>query len=107
MGTPMTGTLQNLDTRVVERIRIPMHDGLNLSGLVYRAPGESQPVLLVRTPYTEPLSRTLPVLPALDAGFAVLVQGCRGTGRSDGELRTFENETADGLDTIAWLTRQP
>jgi hypothetical protein len=29
----------------------------------------------------------------------VVVQHCRGTGASDGEFATFENEAADGADT--------
>ncbi|WP_170160530.1 CocE/NonD family hydrolase [Prauserella muralis] len=104
----MTGTLPGLATRVVERVQVPVRDGLELHGMLYRAAtGDARPVLLVRTPYAEPMSRSLPVLPALDAGFAVLVQDCRGTGRSDGELRTFENETTDGLDTLRWLRDQP
>lgn len=94
-------------TRIVEFVRVPTRDGLALAGTLYRAAAEPRPVLLVRTPYLEPLSRSLPVQPALDAGFTILVQNCRGTGRSDGELRAFENETADGLDTLEWVIRQP
>jgi uncharacterized protein len=92
----------------VERITVPMRDGVRLGAVLHR-PGDAapRPVLLVRTPYSEPFSRGLPVTPALDAGFTVLVQDCRGTGRSDGEFRTFENERADGLDTLAWLRDQP
>ncbi|MEU6644097.1 CocE/NonD family hydrolase [Saccharomonospora sp. NPDC046836] len=103
----MTGTLPNVANFVVERVRVPTRDGVDLAGIVYHLNAGPQPVLLVRTPYSEPLSRALPVQPAMDAGFAVLVQDCRGTGRSDGEFRTFENEQADGLDTLAWLRRQP
>jgi putative CocE/NonD family hydrolase len=103
----VTGTLPGLDTQVLARVRTPMRDGAHLTGLLYRDPAGPRPVMLVRTPYAEPMARAIPVLPALDAGFAVLVQHCRGTGGSDGELRTFENETADGLDTLDWLTRQP
>lgn len=102
----MTGTVPGLATHVVEHVRMSTRDGVALDGLLYRR-GERSPVLLVRTPYSEPMARTLPVLPALEAGFTVLVQNCRGTGRSGGELHTFENETADGLDTIEWLVRQP
>jgi uncharacterized protein len=75
---------------------------------LHRAPGGPHPVLLVRTPYSEPLSRTLPITPAIAAGFTVLVQSCRGTGRSGGvQFMTFEHETGDGLDTIAWVVAQP
>ncbi|MEV5409936.1 CocE/NonD family hydrolase [Thermopolyspora sp. NPDC052614] len=104
----MAGTLEGPGSAVLEHVETPMRDGLRLSGVLYRPDdGGPRPVMLVRTPYSEPLSRSLPVLPALEAGFAVLVQSCRGTGRSDGEFRTFENETADGLDTLEWVTKQP
>src|SRR5262245_23746606 len=103
----MTGILPNLDTRTVERVTVPMRDGVRLSGVLYRGTAEPKPVLLIRTPYSEPFSRALPVAPALDADFVVLVQDCRGTGRSEGEFRTFENERADGLDTLAWSRGQP
>ena len=104
----MTAILRGPATVSVEQVRVPLRDGAGLAAVVHRpASGEPQPVLLVRTPYSEPMARTLPVVPALEAGFAVLVQNCRGTGASDGELRTFENEAADGLDTLAWVLEQP
>ncbi|EHR50712.1 putative hydrolase, CocE/NonD family [Saccharomonospora marina XMU15] len=103
----MTATRQDPHARMLEQVEAPMRDGVQLSGTLYRATAEPRPVLLVRTPYSEPMSRSLPVLPALDSGFAVLVQSCRGTGRSGGKLRTFESEEADGLDTVEWLRRQP
>lgn len=103
----MTQTIESLSTRSLETVRIPMRDGVHLSAVVYRAASDQgQPVLLVRTPYNEPMSRSLPILPALKAGFAVVVENCRGTGFSEGDLRAFENETNDGLDTIAWLVDQ-
>lgn len=85
-----------------------MRDDVKLEAKVYTTVGGAQqPVILVRTPYSEPMSRSLPIIPLLDAGFAVVVQNCRGTGGSEGELWAFENETNDGLDTIAWLVDQP
>lgn len=103
----MAETAADEASLAVERVRVPMRDGVHLSAVVTRPPEGSRPVLLVRNPYNEAMARTLPVAPALDAGFAVVVQSCRGTGASEGELRTFENETPDGLDTIAWLVDQP
>lgn len=100
MGRKIGGVL------MVERVTVPVRDGVRLGAVLYRS-GEPRPVLLVRTPYSEPLTRGLPVLPALDAGFAVLVQDCRGTGRSEGEFRTFEHERDDGLDTLSWVRGQP
>lgn len=86
---------------------IPMSDGTVLRADTYRrAQGGPFPVLLVRTPYGEPMVRAAPVLPALDAGFAVVLQHCRGTGTSDGDFTPFENEGKDGVDTIDWCARQ-
>jgi len=85
-----------------------MRDGTILRADVYRrAAGGPFPVLLIRNPYGEPMVRSAPVRPALDTGFAVVVQSCRGTGASDGDFVTFENEAADGADTIEWCARQP
>jgi uncharacterized protein len=85
-----------------------MRDGTILRADVYRAAeGGPFPVLLVRTPYGEPMVRSAPVLPAIDAGFAVVLQHCRGTGTSDGEFAVFASEPDDGADTIEWCARQP
>lgn len=93
---------------VCTTLTMPLRDGTELLARLHtRADGEPRPVLLIRTPYGEPMSRQLPVLPALELGFAVVVQQCRGTGGSGGQLRTFENERDDGLDTLAWLRAQP
>ena len=87
---------------------IEMRDGTVLRADVHRpARGGPFPVLLIRNPYGEQMIRTAPVVPALEAGFAVVVQACRGTGRSDGDFVPFENEAADGVDTIAWCAEQP
>jgi putative CocE/NonD family hydrolase len=85
-----------------------MRDGTVLRADIFRpAEGGPFPVLLVRTPYGEPMVRSTPVLPAMDAGFAVVLQHCRGTGASDGEFTPFQNEGDDGVDTIEWCARQP
>ena len=72
------------------RVPIPARDGTVLRATVYRPDdNERHPVLLVRTPYGEAMTRTVPVQPALDAGFAVVIQDCRGTGESDGDFVPF------------------
>jgi putative CocE/NonD family hydrolase len=86
---------------------IDMRDGTRLRADIHRAAeGGPFPVLLVRTPYGEVMTRTVPVLPAIEAGFAVVLQHCRGTGSSDGDFVTFEHEADDGLDTVQWCARQ-
>ncbi|GAA3549406.1 CocE/NonD family hydrolase [Nonomuraea rosea] len=87
---------------------MPMRDGTVLRGSVHRpATGGPFPALLMRTPYGEGSFRMAPVLPALQAGFAVVLQHCRGRGTSDGEYRPWLDEGQDGHDTIAWITAQP
>jgi putative CocE/NonD family hydrolase len=87
---------------------MPMRDGTILRGDVHRrAEGGPFPTLLVRTPYGAGTFRAIPVIPALEAGFAVVLQHCRGRGSSDGEFRPWLDEGADGHDTIAWITAQP
>lgn len=87
---------------------MPMRDGTVLRGSVHRpADGGPFPALLVRTPYGEDSFRTAPVLPALRAGFAVVLQHCRGRGTSDGEFRPWLDEGDDGHDTIGWITSRP
>ncbi len=92
LGVPAVPVLTDHDAPVMAR------DGTRLRADVYRAAeGGPFPVLLIRNPYGEQLVRAAsPVIPAIDAGFAVVVQHCRGTGTSDGEFVTFENEAADG-----------
>lgn len=90
------------------RVPIPMRDGTVLRATVCRPDdGERRPVVLVRTPYGEADTRTVPVQPALDRGFSVVIQDCRGTGESDGEFVPLEFEAEDGVDTIAWCAAQP
>ena len=78
-STPsMTALLQGPATVNVEQLRVPLRDGAALAAVLHRpalrrtAAGPAQS----RTPYSEPMARTLPSCLALDAGFAVLVQNC-------------------------------
>jgi len=67
----------------------------------------------VRLPYGEDLPQLLAyglvpnVFALVEAGYAVVYQGCRGTFRSGGEFVPMLNEAADGADTVTWLGRQP
>jgi putative CocE/NonD family hydrolase len=77
------------------------------------SPMARHPTLLQRTPYDkgDPFVAQhhagLDPLRAAEAGYAVVIADVRGRGRSDGSFEPFVNERADGVDTIAWVTRQP
>jgi uncharacterized protein len=92
-------------------VRVPVGDGLTLATDIWHAgDGEPRPVLLVRTPYGKTDSRawTRPATTALlEAGYAVAVQECRGTFKSDGSFAPHAYDTVDGVATAGWLVGQP
>ncbi|KRA25297.1 hypothetical protein ASD65_13350 [Microbacterium sp. Root61] len=97
-------------TRRIVDSGVPMtaRDGVVLRSVVHRTAGrEQQPIVLVRNPYGEPLTRNLPIHALLAAGFAIVVQDCRGTGDSDGVFVPFEEEAPDTIDAIAWCGQLP
>jgi putative CocE/NonD family hydrolase len=101
-------TLNRLTIPVVSEhdAAVPMRDGVVLRADVYRPQG-TVPALLVRNPYGEGMFRMLPIIPWLEAGYAVVLQHCRGRGNSDGDFRPWLDEGNDGYDTVGWITGQP
>lgn len=88
---------------------VPAADGSPLVTDHYfpRADGDF-PTLLVRSPYGRgvPWSPMYGLLFA-EQGFHVVLQSCRGTGGSGGELVPWRNEAADGQAAVSWLREQP
>lgn len=93
----------------VDRVRVPMRDGVQLVADHY-APATAEPAgtLLVRGPYGRafPFSIVFARLYAA-RGYHVVLQSVRGTFGSGGVLEPMVNEAADGADTVAWLREQP
>jgi putative CocE/NonD family hydrolase len=100
---------------VVERdVAVPMRDGTVLRADVWRpAAAQGCPVLLQRTPYSKAdlsvsvVQAGLDPVRAVEAGYAVVIQDCRGRFGSGGAFRPFVDEGADGEDTIAWCAALP
>jgi putative CocE/NonD family hydrolase len=100
---------------VVERdVAMPMRDGTVLRADVWRpATAQRCPVLLQRTPYSKAdlsvsvVQTGLDPMRAVEAGYAVVIQDCRGRFASGGRVRPFVDEGADGEDTIAWCAALP
>lgn len=85
-----------------------MRDGVALTVDVVTPSNGPTPTLLVRTPYGRAGSRMASDLVDLaDQGWSVVVSDVRGRGGSEGLFDPFHQETADGVDTIDWITRQP
>jgi putative CocE/NonD family hydrolase len=94
---------------------VPVRDGTKLLTYV-TLPGDGTgkyAVLFSRNPYCPPPEADEPEVVELEdnaaasLGFAAVDQHCRGRGGSEGECIPFYNEREDGLDTIAWIERQP
>lgn len=88
-------------------VGVPMRDGARLSADLYLPKGEEpRPAILVRTPYdnaAEPYVKT--AVRFVAAGYAVVLQDCRGRYDSEGRFSHFE-EVDDGVDTVAWVGEQ-
>jgi putative CocE/NonD family hydrolase len=91
---------------------VRMRDGISLKIDLYRPVTDAPvPAVLLRLPYNkeQPLLLFLSgdILRVAQAGYAVLVQDCRGTFQSEGEFSPYFQEAQDGADTIAWVAAQP
>lgn len=102
-----------MDIVVQKNIAVRMRDGVTLATDIYRpATGGPFPTLVARMPYSKELTSVLVLLMPdplrlAQAGYAVVVQDCRGCFQSQGTLNLFFQETHDGVDTIAWAAAQP
>ena len=92
----------------VNRVAIPMRDGIELMADHYEPTGEPVGTLLLRGPYGRgfPFSLLYGALYA-SRGYRVLMQSVRGTFGSGGTFTPMVNEADDGADTVAWLRQQP
>ena len=101
-----------IDVAMEANVPCEMEDGVRLSADIYRPlePG-TYPVLLMRTPYDKTLAQS-------DIGYAhpswyarrgyiVVIQDCRGRGRSEGEFFYDRSEAQDGFTTIEWAAQLP
>jgi putative CocE/NonD family hydrolase len=96
---------------VEKNVPATMRDGTILRANVYRpADGGPFPVALTRLPYGKDFAAGTAFLDPLrlaSAGYIVVVQDVRGRYTSGGDFRPFENEFADGYDTVEWAARLP
>jgi uncharacterized protein len=86
-------------------------DGVRLDADIYRPnTKEDLPILLMRQPYGKAIASTVvyahPIWYAAQ-GYIVVIQDVRGRGTSQGEFKLFENEIADGIETIDWVSQLP
>jgi uncharacterized protein len=94
-----------------ETASMTTRDGIRLDADIYRPETkENLPILLMRQPYGKAIASTVvyahPMWYAAH-GYIVVIQDVRGRGTSQGEFKLFEQEIADGIDTIDWVSQLP
>ena len=94
---------------------MPARDGIRLATNVFVPEGQGpHPAVLMRTPYGKdgrsktavPGSNRLQAAQYASRGYALVVQDCRGTGRSEGENVPFRSDQYDGCDAVEWIAGQ-
>lgn len=90
-----------------QAVILTMRDGVKLAADLYLpATNGAFPVILGRTPYNKGSSVSFGVDGA-KRGFAVVIQDTRGRFASEGENLPFHLDVPDGMDTLAWIAKQP
>jgi hypothetical protein len=95
-------------------IPVRMRDGTILYADIYRPDTRGKfPAVLTRLPYDKGVlfdaqgPGFMNPRKIARAGYAVVIQDCRGTGVSEGEYYPHVAEPQDGYDTVEWLAAQP
>lgn len=92
----------------VERLQIPLPDGVQLVADLYR-PVNFKPLgtILIRSPYGLGLPDSLFGIRVFAArGYQILANCCRGTFEAGGEFEPGRNEAADGHAVVEWMREQ-
>ena len=97
---------------IEKNIMVPMRDGVQLATDVYRPAGDGlYPLIIKRLPYNKDLPAItmllIDIFRLVQQGYAMLIQDTRGRFASEGEFDPFFQESADGVDTIAWAASAP
>ena len=100
--------------RLETNVPTKMRDGITLYADIYRPAEEGKyPAILTRLPYSKDVhhatQRQSYLYPQryVEAGYAVVIQDCRGTGQSEGQHYHQRGEAEDGYDTVEWIAAQP
>jgi putative CocE/NonD family hydrolase len=84
-----------------------MRDGTELAANIYLPKtGGPFPVILMRSPYGKMDEKFGEAKRYCAAGYAMVVQDCRGRGDSKGVWEPFKYDAEDGFDTQEWIGRQ-
>ena len=85
-----------------------MRDGVQLAANIWRPKAEGRyPVILMRSPYGKMDEKFDEARRYTAAGYVMVVQDCRGRGKSEGAWDPFRYDVEDGFDTQEWVGQQP
>jgi hypothetical protein len=90
-------------------VQVPMRDGVIMSSDIYMPQGDGPfPALMLRTIYDKQSDRYIEWTERfVQAGYACVMQDCRGRHESDGAWEPYVHEADDGHDTVEWIASQP
>jgi len=89
-------------------VKVAMRDGVQLAANIWRPKLEGHyPVILMRSPYGKMDEKWDDGKRYATAGYVVVVQDCRGRGKSQGAWDPFRYDVEDGFDTQEWVGQQP
>jgi uncharacterized protein len=89
-------------------VMVAMQDGTKLAANIFRPKADGRyPVILMRSPYGKPGEKAEEPRRYVAAGYAVVVQDCRGRGKSEGAWDPFRYDVEDGYATQEWVGQQP
>ncbi|MEO0416853.1 MAG: CocE/NonD family hydrolase, partial [Verrucomicrobiota bacterium] len=99
------------DYRYIETM-VPMRDGVRLATGIFLPKAEGKhPTVLCRTAYSIWAAANFDTARLANQNLVYICQDLRGDGQSEGagtaDLTSFDNEIADGYDTIDWIIKQP
>lgn len=97
-----------MSVHVIFHLAMKARDGVELVSDVYLPDRAGRfPLIVLRSPYqAEENVYSQFAADFCSEGIGVVIQDCRGTGRSGGEIDIARQEEEDGLDFLNWITGQ-
>lgn len=109
---PSLGKDSKTDLVIHRDVMVPMRDGVHLATDVYLPTKDGKviegkyPTILTRLPYNKKgCSGYAPYF--ANNGYVFVGQDCRGCYQSEGDWHMLTDDGPDGVDTAAWIAKQP